>query len=219
MAESRASALLQLRQTKEYGLMPFIKVIDPESARGSLAKLYARVSGPGGQVDNVLQIHSLRPHTLEGHMALYKAVLHHPRNSLPLWFLESIGVLVSLLNKCSYCARHHSAGLKRILGDEPDRYKSIVVELNRDEPGAPFSVGEQAALTYVRKLTLKPGSIANEDIEIMRSAGLKDGEILEINQVAAYFSYANRTVTGLGVSTDGEQLGLSPENDDGWGHR
>jgi len=66
--------------------MAFIKVIDPESAQGRLAKIYARVSGPGGQVDNVLQIHSLRPHSLEGHMALYKAVLHHPRNKLPLWF-------------------------------------------------------------------------------------------------------------------------------------
>ena len=73
--------------------MSFIKVIDPKSAKGRLAKTYARVSGPGGQVDNVLQIHSLRPHSLEGHMALYKAVLHHPRNSLPLWFLETIGVV------------------------------------------------------------------------------------------------------------------------------
>ena len=119
--------------------MSFIKVIDPKSAKGRLAKTYARVSGPGGQVDNVLQIHSLRPHSLEGHMALYKAVLHHPRNSLPLWFLETIGVLVSLLNECSYCARHHSAGLKRILSGEPERSEAIVMELQLDEPGDLFS--------------------------------------------------------------------------------
>jgi uncharacterized membrane protein YedE/YeeE len=72
--------------------MPYIKVISPAQATGRLAKIYDRVTGPGGQVDNVLQIHSLRPHTLEGHMALYKAVLHHPRNKLPHWFLEAIGV-------------------------------------------------------------------------------------------------------------------------------
>jgi hypothetical protein len=52
----------------------------------------------------------------------------------------------------------------------------------------------------------------------MRVAGLKDGEILEVNQVAAYFAYANRTVTGLGVSTEGEKLGLSPENNEHWEH-
>jgi uncharacterized protein YciW len=37
----------------------------------------------------------------------------------------------------------------------------------------------------------------------MRAAGLTDGEILEVNQVAAYFAYANRTVSGLGVTTHG----------------
>ncbi len=113
--------------------MSFIKVIDPKSARGRLAKTYARVSGPGGQVDNVLQIHSLRPHSLEGHMALYKAVLHHPRNKLPLWFLETIGVLVSMLNDCSYCVRHHSAGLKRILSGETGRYEAVVRALKPDQ--------------------------------------------------------------------------------------
>jgi uncharacterized peroxidase-related enzyme len=198
--------------------MPFIKVIDPGSAKGRLKKIYARVSGPGGQVDNVLQIHSLRPHSLEGHMALYKAALHHPRNKLPLWFLETIGVQVSLLNKCSYCVRHHSAGLKRILSAEPERFEAIVAELKLDEPGTVFSVAERAALAYVRKLTSDPGAITNEDIENMRAAGLKDGEILEVNQVAAYFAYANRTVTGLGVSTEGEKLGLSPDNGEYWEH-
>jgi uncharacterized peroxidase-related enzyme len=198
--------------------MPFIKVIDPESAEGRLKKMYSRVSGPGGQVDHVLQIHSLRPHSLEGHMALYKAALHHPRNKLPLWFLETIGVQVSMLNECSYCARHHSAGLKRILSGEPGRFEAIAEELIRDEPGPLFSEAERAALNYVRKLTKDPGAITIGDIDKMRDAGLKDGEILEINQVAAYFAYANRTVTGLGVSAEGEKLGLSPENDETWEH-
>ena len=104
--------------------MPYIKVIGPEHASGRLQKIYHLISGPGGQVDNVLQIHSLRPHSLEGHMALYKAVLHHPRNTLPIWFLESIGVLVSLLNQCGYCARHHSAGLKRLLQEKNLSYEA-----------------------------------------------------------------------------------------------
>ena len=41
-------------------------------------------------------------------------------------------------------------------------------------------------------------------------SGSSDGEILEINQVTAYFNYANRTVLGLGVNTDSDILGLSP---------
>jgi uncharacterized protein YciW len=42
--------------------------------------------------------------------------------------------------------------------------------------------------------------------------GWSDGEILEINQVAAYFNYANRTVLGLRVQIDGDIIGLSPNN-------
>ena len=199
--------------------MPYIKVISPSSATGRLAKIYDLVTGPGGQVDNVLQIHSLRPHTLEGHMALYKSVLHHPRNKVPRWFLEAIGVRVSLLNDCDYCARHHSVGMERLLRDEPDKYQACRAQLDEPRPGVPFSDREQAALGYVDRLTREPGSVGQEDVDRLRSAGLKDGHILEINQVTAYFAYANRTVTGLGVDTAGEVLGLAPDDDsDDWHH-
>jgi uncharacterized peroxidase-related enzyme len=198
--------------------MPYIKVINPKHASGRLAKIYQQVSGPGGQVDNVLQIHSLRPHSLEGHMALYKAALHHPRNKLPTWFLESIGVLVSLLNNCAYCARHHGAGLERLLQKENKNYREYRAQLDQEQPGEPFTASEQAALAYARKLTLDPGGIGQADIDALRANGLKDGQVLEINQVSAYFAYANRTVTGLGVDTAGEVLGLSPDDTEDWHH-
>jgi uncharacterized peroxidase-related enzyme len=198
--------------------MPYIDVIGPDAARGKLARIYKQVSGPGEQVDNVLQIHSLRPHSLEGHMALYKAVLHHPRNKLPTWFLEAIGVLVSKLNDCSYCARHHAAGLKRLLAGKVEDYESCMRELEKDSPGAPFTEAQQAALAYAGKLTKTPGDINAEDVQTMRESGLSDGKILEVNQVASYFAYANRTVTGLGVHTEGEVLGLSPGDNEGWEH-
>jgi uncharacterized peroxidase-related enzyme len=199
--------------------MPYIKVISPSRATGRLAKVYDLVTGPGGQVDNVLQIHSLRPHTLEGHMALYKSVLHHPRNKVPRWFLEAIGVRVSLLNDCDYCARHHSVGMERLLRDEPEKYEACRRQLDEPRPGDPFSGREQEALRYVDRLTREPGSVGLEDVDRLRSAGLKDGHILEINQVTAYFAYANRTVTGLGVDTAGEVLGLAPADDsEDWHH-
>ena len=199
--------------------MSFIEVITPERASGELQKLYGRVSGPGGQVDHVLQIHSLRPHTLEGHMALYKAVLHHPRNRLPKWFMEAIGVRVSRLNACSYCARHHAAGMRRLMAAEGEKFEACMAQLAQDRPGEPFTEGEQEALRYAEKLTQQPGDISESDIERLRRAGFGDGAILEINQVASYFAYANRTVTGLGVRVEGEALGLSPDDSGDWHHR
>jgi uncharacterized peroxidase-related enzyme len=151
-------------------------------------------------------------------MALYKAALHHPRNKLPTWFLESIGVLVSLLNDCAYCARHHGAGLERLLQKENKNYGEYRAQLDQEQPGEPFTASEQAALAYARKLTLDPGGIGQADIDALRANGLKDGQVLEINQVSGYFAYANRTVTGLGVDTAGEVLGLSPDATEDWHH-
>jgi uncharacterized peroxidase-related enzyme len=201
--------------------MAFIKVIHPTQAEGKLKQIYAKVSGPGGQVDHVLQVHSLRPHTLEGHMCLYKTVLHDTRNRLPHWYAESIGVLVSRLNQCEYCDRHHSAGLKRLLRREAKDFDAYDRALSQARPGAPFTEREQAGLAYARKLTHTPGAIEQADIDFLRQAGFSDGEILEVNQVTSYFAYANRAVTGLGVSVDGELLGLSPgdaDDPEAWHH-
>ncbi|MBM3720046.1 MAG: alkylhydroperoxidase, partial [Actinobacteria bacterium] len=49
-------------------------------------------------------------------------------------------------------------------------------------------------------------------IKELRDCGFSDGEVLEINQVTAYFAYVNRVVLGLGCSSLGETLGRSPAN-------
>ncbi|MEP2715352.1 peroxidase-related enzyme [Pseudophaeobacter sp.] len=201
--------------------MAWIKTVPFEEATGKLKKLYERVTGPGNNVDNIMMAHSLRPHSMEGHMALYKNVLHHTGNKIPKWFLEVLGVWVSSLNDCDYCVEHHFAGLQRLLADEPRGLAIRAAIEARDPSAAPLDAAQQAAMLYARKLTEAPASLVVGDIDALRQAGYDDGEILEINQVSAYFSYANRTVLGLGCSTKGDDLGLSPnnsENPDDWGH-
>ena len=202
--------------------MSWIATIDFDDADDKLKALYRRVTGPDGNVDNIMMAHSLRPHTMQGHMAIYKNVLHHRANTLPKWFLETIGVWVSMLNTCEYCVEHHFAGLKRLLGDD-DRAMVLRGALQAGSPdGAWLEDGQVRALEYARTLTLTPGKTRRDDIAALRACGFDDGEILEINQVTAYFNYANRTVLGLGCSLKGDELGLSPgnsDNPDDWSHR
>lgn len=200
--------------------MTWIKTISYEDARGSLRELYDRIKGPDNNVDNIMLAHSLRPHTMEGHMALYKYVLHHPRNKLPKSYLETIGVYVSLLNDCRYCIDHHFQGLTRLLKDD-DRGAEIRAALDADAPEKAFDGRDLAGLRYVRALTRKPAALVAADVQALRDAGFDDGEILEINQVTAYFAYANRMVLGLGIDTDGDIIGLSPNDSsdpDNWSH-
>ncbi len=202
--------------------MSWIKTIAYSDATGRLKTLYDRIKGPDNNVDNIMMAHSLRPHTMDGHMAIYKNVLHHSANTVPKWFLETIGVWVSLLNNCTYCVDHHFAGLTRLLADDA-RAASLRDMLDNDLRGkSVLQAREIAALNYARTLTLRAGDMKKSDVDVLQRAGWSDGEILEINQVTAYFNYANRTVLGLGCSTSGDIIGLSPGNardPDDWSHR
>ena len=201
--------------------MTWIATIAYDDAEGPLRRLCDRVKGPGDHVDNIMQAHSLRPHSMEGHMALYKSVLHHARNLLDRWLLEALGVYVSLLNGCGYCVEHHFTGMCRLLGDNA-RGTAIRSALEAGAPERVFEGPELALMRYASRLTRAPATVTADDIALLRAVGLDDGRILEANQVIAYFGYANRTVLGLGVTTDGDILGLAPDNlddRDDWSHR
>ncbi|MGJ8663322.1 MAG: carboxymuconolactone decarboxylase family protein [Marinicella sp.] len=200
--------------------MTWINTIPFKKATGALLKLYNQVKGPDDNVDNIMLAHSLRPHTMQGHMTLYKYTLHHPANEIDKWFLECIGVYVSLLNECHYCVDHHYSGMSRLIGD-PDKANQIKIELLTREHDL-LTAQHSVALDYAKALTREPGSMSESMIQSMQQVGWNDGEILEINQVAAYFNYANRTVLGLGVHTEGDIIGLSPNNSDDlddWNHQ
>lgn len=200
--------------------MSWIQEIPYEKADKKLKKIYDRVKGPDNNIDNILQVHSLRPHSLTGHMYLYKNVLHHADNTIPKWILETLGVYVSHLNECEYCVKHHFAGLTRLLQDD-EKANLIWEAIMQDSFDEKLAHKVVVAIKYAKILTMAPASLTQEDLLPLKEAGFSEGEILEINQVVSYFNYANRTVLGLGVNLDDDILGLSPnDNDDpvNWSH-
>ncbi len=191
--------------------MSWIQEIKYEESDKALRQLYDRVKGPNNNIDNILSVHSLRPHSLLGHMNLYKNVLHNANNTLPKWYLETLGVYVSHLNNCSYCVDHHFEGLKRLLNDN-EKSSRIMECVVTDQMDKCLEEKYAEGASYAKKLTLFNVPIKESDIHSLRNTGLDDGEILEINQVVSYFNYANRTVLGLGVDTKDDILGLSPND-------
>ena len=200
--------------------MSWIKTLDYEQATGRLKKFYNRIKGPDNSLDNVLRIHSLRPPSLEGHMVLYKNVLHHSSNSLPKWYLETLGTYVSLINHCSYCVTHHSVGIKRNLKND-EQYHLIIQAIHSGEFETALDKKFVVGMQHAKMLTLHIKDASEDKIQHLRDVGFTDGEILEINQVVSYFNYVNRTVVGLGVALEKENIGLSPNSsdEDSWSHK
>jgi alkylhydroperoxidase family enzyme len=90
---------------------------------------------------------------------------------------------------------------------DDEKAAKVEAALRAHSPRDVFEGAELALLNYAEKLTLSPGKITKEDVDLLKSAGVEDGEILEANQIIGYFNYVNRLLNGLGVSTAGDVVG------------
>ena len=57
-------------------------------------------------------------------------------------------------------------------------------------------------LRFAIKLTTTPGAMNDADVDVLRSAGFSDRDILDIVEVVGYYAYANRIADGLGIETE-----------------
>ncbi len=180
--------------------MAYIRTIPEAEATGELAEWYRRVGNPDGTVDNVMKVHSLNLATGRTHYELYRQACHLA-SPLSRAEREMIAVVVSRLNGCHYCLRHHHAGLRRLL---PADRAPVADSLADGEPSG-LTPRETAMVQWAVQLTTMPQEVTRQDTQSLRAAGLDDREILDLAQVIGYFNYVNRLVTGLGVELgDGE---------------
>jgi uncharacterized peroxidase-related enzyme len=198
-----ATALYENRKTV---MSSWIRIVQPEEADEELRQVYNEAQSPHGTVDNVMKVHSLQPKTMLGHLQLYRSILHNPDMTLPVWFLEVVASYTSIVNKCEYSLAHHFRNARRLLDDD-ERADKIYECLEGGKPAEVFDGKELVLLEYAAKLTAHVGAMVRTDIQVLRDAGCDDREILEVNQVVAYFNYSNRVLNGLGVTTDGDVVG------------
>ncbi len=91
---------------------------------------------------------------------------------------------------------HHGAALTRESGD-PALTEAVASGRFDDVSGR-----IAALCRYAFKLTLRPWEMREDDITPLRAEGLSDREIVDANQVVAYFNYVNRVADGLGVELE-----------------
>lgn len=184
----------------------WIRMVEDANADNTLMDALELARTPHGTVDNVMRVHSLRPATLQAHVALYRAVLHDETNTLPGWFQETLASYVSILNHCDYSLANHWANARHLIDDE-DRAERIIQALHSGAIDEVFHSAELQLLRYARKLTLGPADMARQDVTDLKDAGVDDAQILEANQLVCYFNYVNRLINGLGVTTEGDVVG------------
>jgi uncharacterized peroxidase-related enzyme len=90
----------------------------------------------------------------------------------------------------------HGAALARE-GGEPALTEAVV---SADIDALPERL--RALCRYAWKLTLTPWEMTEGDLAALRRLDLTDRDIVDLNQVVAYYNYVNRVADGLGVELE-----------------
>ena len=163
---------------------------------------FVEVKQSYGFVPNFWKAQTCRPDLIDAQMALVRAVLLEEK-ALTRRQKEYIFLVCSAANLSTYCVTAHCeiVRLLGIRGPEPE-------EIAIDHEHADLNEVDRALLDYAKKLTLKPMTVGPDDVERLRSAGLRDDQILEAVLMVGLAKFANYVAYGLGTVPDFENSRL-----------
>jgi uncharacterized peroxidase-related enzyme len=160
--------------------MARVSVIDPKTATGDAAALLNAVQAQLGITPNFIRVLANSPKALEGFLGLYGAAGGFAVDRATQ---ERIALAVAEGNGCQYCVSAHTAiGRHAGLSNEE-------MQLNR--LGTSADVKAAAAVAFAKALNDNLGEVTTAEFEAARSAGLSDGEIVEIIAIVALNIFTN----------------------------
>lgn len=176
----------------------WLAVPDEHSAHEGVQKLWAKAEANLGFVPNVFRAQALNGEQFLAWWNAFNTLVNRDGHLSPLE-RELIGVIVSSVNRCVYCAVSHGAALREYSGD-PAWTDTVAVNWRHAT-----LTGRQAALcAFAEKLTRTPADMTELDLTPLRAAGLNDHEILEATQVTGMFNMTNRVSSALGFRPNDE---------------
>ena len=172
----------------------WIKTLDENEATGVLTEAYNRQRAARGRVEDFTKLGSLYPELSRVRLSLYKVVDDCP-SRIPEWAKHAIALTTSVLNRTPHCASGLGEKLKQAGMDQ-----KLVEAIYADPLGTRTgNDAVDALLEYVRRLVVASWEITEDDIHELRRHGWDDLDILDANNISAYYCYINRVANGLGL--------------------
>jgi len=174
--------------------MTWIRTVPWEDAEGLLRDAYDWQAASLGEPAEFTRLGSLYPEITEERLRLYRAVEGCRSHLLPTE-RQAAALVASRLNGTAHCASGLVLKL-RSLGMTPQ----VLAALEADPSGPRTGDARLDAICrHAAKLTTEPAAMAEADLDELRSHGLDDLDLLDLNNVVAYYNYINRVVMGLGL--------------------
>ena len=149
--------------------MSRIPAIDPTTAIGPNAALFAGVKAKLGVVPNLMRTFAQSPNVLEAYLGFSGNLA---KGVLPAVVREQLALAVSEANACEYCLSAHTL-MGKGAGLSPD----AILAARRGEASDPKVA---ALLQFARAVVAAHGKVADDQLALVRSAGATDAEIVEV---------------------------------------
>ncbi|MFB6258507.1 MAG: peroxidase-related enzyme [Flavobacteriales bacterium] len=180
--------------------MAFIKIVEPDEAEGKLRAIYDDLLKKRGKLAEVHKLQSLNPQSIVDHMDLYMTIMFG-NSPLKRSQREMMAVVVSRVNDCLYCQKHHGAALEQYWKDS-DRVEAF----RKDFRKVDLTPLNRSLCEVADAVTRAPASKdRSAHVEKLRDHGLSDRAVLDSMMVIAYFNFVNRLVLGLGVELESDE--------------
>ena len=175
--------------------MVWIRTISWDESDGVLRAAYDWQASRLGEPAEFTMLGSLYPEVVEERLRLYRVVEGCPS---ALSGEERAG-------RVRHLAAQRDGPLRIGAPPSPGRPRLVAGagRRGRRQPdgGAHRFTALDAVAAHAAKLTTEPTAMSAADIERLRSVGLDDLEVLDLNNVVAYYNYINRAANGLGLTT------------------
>jgi uncharacterized peroxidase-related enzyme len=136
----------------------------------------------------------------------YHEVIMRGASPLQIAERELIAAYVSGLNACQYCHGVHTATAARFGIPE-----MLIKGLLENPAEAPIEARMKPLLSFVKKLTLTPSRMSQEDADLVFAAGWNEQALYDAVSVCALFNFMNRLVEGLGVKANADYFKTASE--------
>jgi len=160
-----------------------------------VSAVFAEIDAAFGMVPNLFRTYAHHPPLLQANWEKVKALMM--AGSLRREVKETIAVLVSKDNSCSYCVAAHTAALQS-LGMTAEQIAALEASLD----GTDFDAKEKALIRFARQANRNPLAIADAEFQVLRQAGAQDAEIVEALGVMEVFTSFNKFLDSLQVDID-----------------
>ena len=174
--------------------MAWITTIGWEESDGPLRAAYDWQAAVLGEPAEFTMVGSLYPAIVEERLRLYRTVEQCP-SDLSQIERQSAAYVTSTINATAHCA----SGLRLKLESLGVPAATLAAIERSPTDVATGDARFDAICAHAAKLTLHPGDMHEADLDELRAHGLTDLDLLDLNNMVAYYCYINRVVMGLGI--------------------